>query len=190
VTSDLILVLGAKGKAGRRVAANLEAQGYPVRYGSRLATPSFDWNNEATWDACLDGVHAVYINSAPDLAMPGATDSIQTFVAKAKRSGVKRLVLLSGRGEDEAQACEPVVQDSGMAWTIVRASWFNQNLSEGAFVETVHPGQITLPDVTTPEPFVDVDDIAEVATVALTRRGHTDEVYEATVTSPQQMRTA
>ena len=185
MNSDLILVLGATGKTGRRIAANLETQGIPVRQGSRSATPSFDWNNEATWDACLDGVRAVYINYAPDLAMPGATDSIQAFVDKAKLSGVKRLVLLSGRGEEEAQACERIVQDSGIDWTIVRASWFNQNFSEGAFVEMVQAGQITLPDVATPEPFVDVDDIAEVATVALTQPGHAGEVYE--VTGPRML---
>jgi len=185
MNSDLILVLGATGKTGRRVAANLEAQGIPVRRGSRSATPSFDWNNEATWDACLNGVQAVYINYAPDLAMPGATDSIQTFVDKAKRSGVRRLVLLSGRGEKEAQACERIVQDSGIDWNIVRASWFNQNFSEGAFVEMVQAGQITLPDVDTPEPFVDADDIAEVATVALTQPGHAGEVYE--VTGPRML---
>lgn len=185
MNSDLILVLGATGKTGRRIAANLEAQEIPVRHGSRSAAPSFDWNNEDTWDACLDGVQAVYINYAPDLAMPGATDSIQAFVDKARLSGVKRLVLLSGRGEEEAQACERIVQDSGTDWTIVRASWFNQNFSEGAFVEMVLAGQITLPDVDTPEPFVDVDDIAEVATVALTQPGHAGEVYE--VTGPRML---
>lgn len=176
----LVLVLGATGKTGRRIAANLEAKGVAVRRGSRSAVRPFDWNNDATWDDCLDGVEAAYINYAPDLAMPGATDAIQNFVEKARRHGVKHLVLLSGRGEDEAQACERIVKESGVAWTIVRASWFNQNFSEGAFVEMVQAGQITLPDVATPEPFVDVDDIAEVATVALTQPGHAGEVYEVT----------
>jgi uncharacterized protein YbjT (DUF2867 family) len=175
-----ILVLGATGKTGMRIAANLEAKGLHVRRGSRSAVPSFDWNNEATWDDCLADVEAAYINYAPDLAMPGATDSIRAFVEKAKQHGVTRLVLLSGRGEEEAQACERIVQDSGIDWTIVRASWFNQNFSEGAFVELVRAGQIALPDVDTPEPFVDVDDIAEVATVALTESGHVGEVYEVT----------
>lgn len=175
-----ILVLGATGKTGRRIAAILEANGHEVRRGSRSATPSFDWNNEAGWDDCLAGVKAVYINYAPDLAMPGATDSIQAFVERAKRHGVKRLVLLSGRGEEEAQACERIVQESGIDWSVVRASWFNQNFSEGAFVEMVQAGQITLPEVDTPEPFVDVDDIADVAVAALTEDGHTGEVYELT----------
>ena len=176
----LILVLGATGKTGRRIVKRLEDGGHKVRRGSRSATPSFDWNNEAGWDDCLAGVEAAYINYSPDLAMPGATDSIQAFVNRAKQHGVKHLVLLSGRGEEEAQACERIVQNSGIDWTIVRSSWFNQNFSEGAFVEMVLAGQITLPNVDTPEPFVDVDDIAEVATVALTEPGHVGEVYEVT----------
>ncbi len=184
-TQPTILVLGATGKTGNRIAARLEASGQRVRRGSRSATPSFDWNNESGWEDCLVGVEAVYINYAPDLAMPGATDSIQAFVDLAKQHGVKRLVLLSGRGEEEAQACERIVQDSGIDWTIVRASWFNQNFSEGAFVEMVQAGQITLPDVDTPEPFVDVDDIADVAVAALTEEGHVGEVYE--VTGPRML---
>ena len=180
-----ILILGATGKTGRRIAATLEAGGYDVRRGSRSAVPSFDWNNEAGWDESLAGVEAVYINYAPDLAMPGATDSIQAFVDRAKHHGVKRLVLLSGRGEEEAQASEKIVQDSGIDWTVVRASWFNQNFSEGAFVEMVQAGQITLPDVDTPEPFVDIDDIADVAVAALTETGHFGEVYE--VTGPRML---
>ncbi len=175
-----ILVLGGTGKTGRRIAATLKAKGIATRIGSRSAVPAFDWNNEANWDDCLADVEAVYINYAPDLAMPGATDSIQALVNRAKRHDVKRIVLLSGRGEAEAQACETIVQDSGIGWTIVRASWFNQNFSEGAFVEMVQAGQITLPAADTPEPFVDVDDIADVAVAALIDEGHAGEVYEVT----------
>lgn len=178
--NELVLVLGATGKTGRRIVASLENLGVPVRMGSRSASPAFDWDRSSTWDACLEGVTRIYINYAPDLAMPGATDSIGELVRRARSAGVKHLVLLSGRGEDEAQACEAIVQNSGIDWTIVRASWFNQNFSEGAFVEMVQAGRITLPDVSTPEPFVDVDDIAEVAVAALTQPGHAGELYELT----------
>ncbi len=98
---------------------------------------------------------------------------------------MKRLVLLSGRGEAEAQACERIVQESGLEWTVVRASWFDQNFSEGAFARHGPRGRITLPAGDTPEPFVDVDDIAEVAAAALTEPGHNGEVYE--VTGPRLM---
>lgn len=180
-----ILVLGGTGKTGRRISERLKAKGVPIRIGSRSTLPPFDWDNETSWDACLQDVESVYINYAPDLAVPGASDAIRSFVDRAKYHGVKRLVLLSGRGEAEAQACEQIVQASGLEWTIVRASWFNQNFSEGAFVDMVLSGQITLPAGDIPEPFVDVDDIADVAVVALTESGHNGEVYE--VTGPRLM---
>lgn len=182
---DLTLVLGGTGKTGQRVAERLKAKGHTVRVGSRSAAPSFDWDNEKSWDACLKGVNAAYITYAPDLAMPGATDAIQAFVNKAKQAGVKRLVLLSGRGEPEAQACETIVQESGLEWTIIRASWFNQNFSEGAFIDMVLAGTITLPAGDQIEPFVDVDDIADVAVAAFAENHHHGQIYE--VTGPRLM---
>lgn len=184
-SNDLVLVLGATGKTGRRIVSSLETLGVPVRLGSRSASPPFDWNDPSGWDACLEGVSRMYINYAPDLAMPGATDAISELVGRARVAGVRHVVLLSGRGEEEAQACEAIVRRSGIDWTIVRASWFSQNFSEGAFVDMVQAGQITLPDVSTPEPFVDVDDIAEVVVVALTEFGHAGELYE--VTGPRML---
>ncbi|MFQ5537563.1 MAG: NmrA family NAD(P)-binding protein [Gemmatimonadota bacterium] len=175
-----VLVLGGTGKTGRRVAAGLKEKGLSVRIGSRGATPPFDWNDESGWDACLEGMDAAYISYAPDLAMPGATDAIQALVDRARSHGLKRLVLLSGRGEPEAQACENIVRSSGMEWTVVRASWFFQNFSEGAFAEMVLAGRITLPAGDVPEPFVDVDDIAEVAIAALADPGHASRIYEVT----------
>ncbi len=175
-----ILVTGGTGKTGRRIVEKLRKIGKPTRVGSRSSTPAFDWNNDSNWDACLENVEAVYISYAPDLAMPGATDTIKAFVDRAVAGGVKRLVVLSGRGEEEAQACEQIVINSGLEWTVVRASWFFQNFSEGAFIDMVLAGQITLPAGDTVEPFVDVDDIADVATVALSQDGHTGQIYELT----------
>ena len=183
--AELILVLGATGKTGHRIVERLHTLSVPVRLGSRSASPAFDWHNELGWDACLEGVTAAYINFAPDLAIPGATDAIQNFVQRAEKHGLKRLVLLSGRGEEEAQACEKIVQSSKIDSTIIRASWFNQNFSEGAFVDMVLSGEITLPAGDVLEPFVDVDDIAEVAVAALTQPGHAGELYE--VTGPRLM---
>lgn len=99
--------------------------------------------------------------------------------------GVRRLVLLSGRGEEEAQFCERIVQDAGVEWTVVRASWFNQNFSEGEFLGMVLDGAIALPAADIPEPFVDVNDIADVAVAALTEDGHSGEIYE--VTGPRML---
>ena len=179
------LVLGGTGKTGRRVAARLAQLGAPTRVVARSTSPAFDWHDATSWDDCLADVSAVYLNFAPDLAVPGATDLIQAFVDRAAVAGVRRVVLLSGRGEAEAQACERIVQSSDLAWTIVRASWFMQNFSEGAFASMINDGLIALPARDVPEPFVDVRDIAEVAVAALTEAGHEFEVYE--VTGPRML---
>ena len=176
----LTLVIGGTGKTGRRVTERLKARGVETRMASRSANPSFDWNDTDTWDAALQGVAAAYITYAPDLAIPGATELIRAFVDRAVTLGVKRLVLLSGRGEEEAQACERIVQESGVEWTIVRASWFMQNFSEGEFLGLVLDGAITLPATDVPEPFIDINDIADVAVAALTEDDHSGEIYEVT----------
>lgn len=183
--SNEILVLGGTGKTGRRVAQQLQAKGITTRIASRSGSPSFDWNDATTWSPALDNVSAVYLSYAPDLAVPGATETVRAFVAAAVDAGVKRLVLLSGRGEQEAQACETIVQETDLEWTIVRASWFMQNFSEGEFAGMVLDGAITLPAANIPEPFIDVNDIAEVAVAALTEDGHAHEIYE--VTGPRLM---
>lgn len=184
-SKPITLVLGGTGKTGRRVAERLASRGVTTRIASRSASPSFDWNDQNTWDRVLDGVNAAYITYAPDLAIPGATEAIQTFVDKAVEQGVQRLVLLSGRGEEEAQRCERIVQEAGVDWTVVRASWFTQNFSEGEFLGMVLDGAITLPAADVAEPFVDADDIADVAVAALTEDGHNGEIYE--VTGPRML---
>jgi uncharacterized protein YbjT (DUF2867 family) len=176
----LTLVTGGTGKTGKRVAERLRARGVETRVASRSANPSFDWNDADTWDAALEGVAAAYISYAPDLAIPGATELIRAFVDRAVALGVRRFVLLSGRGEEEAQACERIVQESGVEWTIVRASWFMQNFSEGEFLGMVLDGAITLPAAEVAEPFIDINDIADVAVAALTEADHSGEIYEVT----------
>ncbi|HUR07807.1 MAG TPA: NmrA family transcriptional regulator [Nonomuraea sp.] len=172
-----ILVLGGTGKTGRRIIERLRARGADVRVGSRAAEPAFYWENPASWPAVLYGVGTVYMSFAPDLAVPGAPETIRAFTAAAVASGVEKLVLLSGRGEVEAQTCEQIVAASGVEWTVLRASWFSQNFSEDYLLEPVLEGQVALPVDDIPEPFVDADD---VAVAVLTQDGHHEKVYELT----------
>jgi uncharacterized protein YbjT (DUF2867 family) len=175
-----ILVIGSSGKTGRRVAARLVERGVPIRHGSRQASPPFDWQDSQTWAPALRGVRAVYLTYAPDLAVPGAVDAIQAVVNLALAVDVEHIVLLSGRGEEEAQAAEDVVQASGIPWTILRCAWFAQNFSENYLLDAVLQGEVVLPASGVPEPFVDADDIADVAVAALTEEGRTGRVYELT----------
>jgi uncharacterized protein YbjT (DUF2867 family) len=174
------LVISSTGKTGSRVAERLEARGIPTRAGSRSADPPFDWEDRDTWAAALDGAGAAYVSYYPDIAMPGAVDAITAFAETALEQGVRRLVLLSGRGEEEAQRAERAVRESGADWTIVRCGWFSQNFSEGFFADGIAAGEMVLPATSVPEPFVDVEDIADVATKALAEDGHEGQVYELT----------
>ena len=174
------LVLSGTGKTGRRVAQRLSALGHPVRVGSRSGRPPFDWEDRATWAPALDGAGAAYVSYYPDLAAPGAVEATGAFARLAVGSGVSRLVLLAGRGEPEAELAEQAVRDCGAELTIVRAAWFSQNFSEDFLLEPVLAGEVALPAGDTPEPFVDADDIADVAVAALTQDGHAGQLYELT----------
>jgi len=178
-----VLVLGGTGKTGRRVAERLRNRRVPVRIGSRTSATPFDWEDPTTWDAALDGVRAAYISFYPDLAVPGAPEAVQALAAAALDRDVRRLVLLSGRGEVEAQRAEQIVFDSGADATVVRCAWFMQNFSEAFLLDAVQSGEIVLPGGDALEPWVDADDIADVAVAALTEPGHVGQLYE--LTSPR-----
>ena len=173
------LVIGASGKTGRRVTDRLIAQGRRVRPVSRSTDPRFDWQDERTWAPALDGVDAAYITYFPDLALPGAAETVDAFARLAVERGVRRLVLLSGRGEEGAQRAERYLQNSGADWTIVRCAFFNQNFDEN-FADSVRHGVLGMPAGDTAEPFVDADDIADVVVAALSDDRHIGELYELT----------
>lgn len=179
-SGGLILVTGAKGKTGTRVMERLWGAGRRVRAGSRTGEPAFDWEDRSTWAGALDGVTAVYVAYQPDLAAPGALEVVTAFFAQAEAAGVKQVVLLSGRGEPEALDAEEALKATGLDWTIIRASWFFQNFSEGVFLDGIRDGALVLPEGLEPEPFVDAEDIAEIAAEAFTNRRHSRRLYEVT----------
>lgn len=184
-THETTLVLGANGKTGSRVAQRLAALGQPVRRGSRTSEPSFDWSDPASWAPALDGVDAVYLSYQPDLAFPGAAEQVAAFVTAAKSAGVGRIVGLSGRGEPGAEAAEHAIQHGGTDWAIVRSAFFFQNFSEAFFVEPVRDGVLAFVGGDVTEPFVDAEDVADVAVAALTEDRLLGRVLE--VTGPRLM---
>lgn len=182
---DNILVIGGTGKTGRKVVEQLKERNQNVRVGSRNESPSFEWEDPASWPKALEGIDKVYIVFYPDLAVPGAYEAIQGLIEAAKKAGVKKAVLLSGKGEKEAERCEQLVANSGLDYTLVRASWFNQNFSESFFLEPVLSGHVALPMPDTKIPFVDTGDIAEVVVEALLNDAHNGKTYE--ITGPEAL---
>ncbi len=180
-----ILVIGGTGKTGRRVVENLTELGHTVRIGTRQNTPKFDWDDPSTFAPALKGMDRAYIVYYPDLAVPGAKEAITALTEAALKEGLEKVVLLSGKGEKEAEACEEIVANSGLNYTLVRASWFNQNFSEGAFRDYVMAGQLALPMPEASVPFVDTDDIADVVTEGLLNDDYNGETL--TVTGPRKL---
>jgi uncharacterized protein YbjT (DUF2867 family) len=173
-----ILVLGGTGKSGRRIAARLHQ--HDIRIASRNGDYRFDWDDDSTWARAAAGADAVYISYYPDVSFPGAADRVGAFARTAVANGVRHLVLLSGRGEPEAEPAEEAARESGAKSTILRCGWFMQNFSEHFLLEPVLDGVIALPAGDVAEPFLDVDDLADVAVAALTRSEHVGAVYELT----------
>lgn len=183
--SENILVIGGTGKTGRRVVENLKKQNHNVRVGSRSNTPSFDWDNTDTYAQALKGMDRAYITYYPDLAVPGAKEAIAALTKVALKEGLEKVVLLSGKGETEAEACEDIVANSGLNYTLVRASWFNQNFSESFFLEPILAGHVALPMAETRIPFVDADDIADVVAKVLIDDSYNNQTI--TVTGPRRL---
>lgn len=181
-----VLVVNGTGKTDRRVVDRLRARSVAVRVGSRSGEPPFDREDPDTWIPALEGADAAYVSYYPDLAVPGAAEAIGAFAALAVVNRTRRPVLLSGRGEEEAQHSEEVLKRSGADWTVGRCSFFMQNFSESYFLESLLGGYLALPADRVPEPFVDADDVADVAVAALTDDRHTRQLYE--LTGPRLLR--
>ncbi|MFE3722883.1 Rossmann-fold NAD(P)-binding domain-containing protein [Streptomyces cyaneofuscatus] len=181
-----VLVTSGTGKTGRRVAERLAALGVPVRAGSRAGSRAggvpFDWQDESGWAAALDGTEAAYVAYYPDLAVPGAAGAMAAFGRVAAASGLRRVVLLSGRGEPQAAVAEEALRGAcgKVELTVVRSAFFAQNFSEGALLDSVLGGELVFPAGSAAEPFLDIDDLADVVVAALTGDGHAGAVYELT----------
>ncbi|MFF7357057.1 SDR family oxidoreductase [Streptomyces filipinensis] len=180
-----ILILGGTGKTGSRIARQLKAAGRPVRTASRTGGDiRFDLDDPATWEPALDGAGAAYLVE-PGLR-PGADRQarLPRFVTEAVTAGVRRLVLLSapraGEQGHPLHAVEQAVRGSGVDWVILRPNWFSQNFSEGPWRPGVLAGSLAVPTGDGRTPFVDAEDIAEVAAAALTEDRHSGRIYALT----------
>jgi uncharacterized protein YbjT (DUF2867 family) len=193
-TNPTILVTGPTGKVGRRLIPRLMRRGATVRAASRSlveARPGiepvrFDWSDESTYEAAREGVEAMYLvaGSSPG---PEHASFIRALLDGATGAGVKRVVLLSVFGVDQAPPENPLrrielaVESSGVPYTILRPGAFMQNFSEGHFIRAVETirarDEIAMPGGNGTVSWVSTEDIAAVAAIALTENGHAAKAY-------------
>lgn len=181
------LVIGGQGKTGKRVVEHLQKMKLPVRSISRQTSPAFDWNDSSGWAEALHGADVVYATYQPDLAAEGAVEAVTALAELAFEQGVKKIVLLSGRGEEAAAAAEQALQaasqKAGKSSVIVRAAWFMQNFTESFLLDGILHGEIILPlagNSAATEPFIDADDIADIVVAAMIDDKHDGKIYEIT----------
>ena len=184
---EKILILGGTGKTGRRIVRRLKAAGRPVSTASRTSGDiPLDLDDPTTWARALEGMAAVYVVEPNLRAGVDRQERMPRFMAVAVAAGVRRLVLLSAHGVGQAddshplKAAEQAVRGCGADWTILRPDWFSQNFSESFWLPGILEGNLSLPTGDGCTPFVDAEDIAEVAAAALTEDGHSDRTYQLT----------
>ena len=163
------VVLGSRGKTGGRVAQRLRTLGHDVVEASRSTPQRFDWEDPSTWEPTLAGASGLYATFFPDLAAPGAHETVGALAEVARATGIERAALLSGRGEPAAQLGEEAFLAALPGADVLRCAWFDQNFTEGIFEPAVAAGVFSLPAPgAAVEPFVDADDIADCAIRVLT----------------------
>lgn len=184
MSTDSVLVLGATGKTRRRLVPRLRMRGVPVRATSRSSATASDWSEPAGWDEALRDIEAVYV------VPPAVAGPVHEFVDRAGAAGVRRLVLQSGHAADswgdsafgrDMLSAENAVRGGPLEWTVLRPANFDQNFDEELHHAPLLAGGLALPVGDVPEPFIDIEDVADVAALVPTEPGrHADAVYELT----------
>lgn len=192
MTNTPILILGGKGKTGRRVVDQLSARGVASRLASRSSERRFDWYDEGTWSATIAGADTAYL--APPVGPTGLAQAGR-FIQQAAAEGLRRVVLLSGRGVgspgrefavyESSLELEHAVKASGADWTVVRPAWFAQGFSEDFLRDYVLTGEVRVSAGDGAEAWVDINDVADVMTAALLDERHTGETY--TLSGPRTL---
>jgi uncharacterized protein YbjT (DUF2867 family) len=192
--SDKTLVVGATGNVGGRLAQILASQGVGVKAASRqpssYAGPrgadavAFDLDRPETFGPALQGVDRAFVIARSGDAQPQA--ALNRFFDEAKAAGVEHVAFLTAAGvemneEVGLRQAERHLMASGLAYTLLRPTWFMQNFSSG-FIQPMitQMGTIYLPAGDGKTSFIDAGDIAAVAAAVLTQPGHAGQAYTLT----------
>ncbi len=174
-----LLVTGATGNVGAPLVAALVRAGVPVRAAARHPAPPIDplvqpvrldFTDPATFDAAFTGVETMFLVRPPALAHPRR--DLLPALAHAADLGLRHVVFLSVQGVERLRfvphaRIEEWLRSSGLHWTFLRASFFDQNLISVHGPAIRERSQLVMPAGRGRTAFVDAHDVAAVAAQAM-----------------------
>jgi uncharacterized protein YbjT (DUF2867 family) len=169
-----ILVTGATGNVGAPLVTLLRAAGAAVRPAARRPPPpdgvAFDFRDPSTWRAAFDRVEIVFLIRPPDVS--DVRSDLLPALAVGRSMGLRHVVLLSVQGADRVPVLphagiERWLRRSGLDWTFLRPSYFDQNLSTVFAADIRERDLIAVPAGRGRTAFVDAHDVAAVAAAVL-----------------------
>ena len=173
------LVTGATGNVGRPLVRALADHGVAVRVASRhpreatgdvVEPVRFDFTDPSTFEAVFAGVRTMFLVRPPDLT--NVSRDMLPALNHAAAAGVDHVVFLSVQGADRLRVVphfriEQWLRASGLGWTFLRASFFDQNLVTVQGETIRDRGELVVPAGKGRTAFVDADDVAAVAAQAM-----------------------
>ncbi len=187
-----ILVTGGTGKTGSRLVNRLRASGHCPSIATRTPDSAdqvrFDWQDSSSYQAALDNVKAIYLVAPANVSEP--LDVMRPFIDRAIADGVERFVLLSASSLEEGGpmmgAVHGYLREHAPRWFVLRPTWFMQNFSEQQHLPTIRDEHAIYSATGNGRvPFIDADDIAAAAAVALT--DHDIPNGDAILTGPETL---
>ena len=193
--SSPVLVIGALGNVGTEVVKQMVARGRKVRaadidveklkekFGDLVEPVHFDFTDHATYEATFQGIKKMFYMRPPHLTT--IKRDMKPSMDAAKQAGVTHVVFLSLIGIENAKyvphyKVETYLRKINMQTTFLRCSFFMQNLNTVHRKEIKERSEIFVPMGNAKASFIDVRDIGEVATLALTQEGHPGKNYNLT----------
>ncbi len=175
-----ILVTGATGNVGAEVVKGLQEHSVQVRAGMRdpakspfgpnVEARALDFEKPATWPGALTDVDRIFLVRPPQIS--DVTKTIGPFLKETKSRGIRQVVFLSLLGVEKNpvvphRAIEEKIRELSFDFTMLRASFFMQNLDTTHRAELRDRSELFVPAGQGRTSFVDVRDLAAVGVNAL-----------------------
>jgi len=194
-----IFITGATGNVGKETIIKLmknNFKDYQVIAGVRnikkakrqldyneLSFRKFDFKEQSLFKDALEDIDKILLVRPP--AISKVKKYILPFLKEVKKHKIKHIVFLSLQGVERNPLVphfkvEKYIKEVDLPYTFLRPSFFMQNLTTTHLKEIKENDEIFIPAGKGKTNFIDVRDIAEVAFLTLTEKGHINKAYELT----------